>query len=187
MMAISNNGGWWRAMVWVVIAASLYMCICLQSCATTKCLPETIEVHDTLIRVDSVQIERVRDSIVYRDRQDSTYVYEKDSTSERQRGDTLYVTRWKVKYIYKYQSANESVAEREKTASNAKTEHKQTSAQNEVRVKEVRYIPKLYRVAMWWFWICIAILALYIVLWICCKIPACKPYADPVFRLLFRR
>ena len=153
----------------------LWLCLHLVGCKTT-CVPERIEVHDTVIHTDSFYVDRVRDSIVYRDRKDSTYIYEKDSTSERQRGDTIYLTRWKVKYMYVYRERTDSVATAEQIDSTAVSNHQQTSNREQVIVKTERYIPGFYRFTMWLFWIVVVLLLMKLAVWIMEKIPATAPY-----------
>lgn len=157
----------------------LWLCLHLVGCKTT-CIPERIEVHDTVIHTDSFYVDRVRDSIVYRDRKDSTYIYEKDSTSERQRGDTIYLTRWKVKYMYVYRERTDSVATAEKIDSTAVSNHQQTSTEQQVIVKTERYIPGFYRFTMWLFWIVVVLLVLWLVWWLADYIPVLKPYKQAI-------
>ena len=159
----------------IAILCTVAMCLLFSGCKTT-CIPERIEVHDTVIHTDSFYVDRVRDSIVYRDHKDSTYIYEKDSTSERQRGDTIYLTRWKVKYMYVYRERTDSVATAEKIDSTAVSNHQQTSNREQVIVKTERYIPGFYRFTMWLFWIVVVLLLLKLAVWIMEKIPATAPY-----------
>ena len=149
----------------------------------SQCVPELIETHDTIVRVDSFISERVRDSIVYRDRQDSTYIYEKDSVSERQRGDTIYVTKWKVLYKYIYQSQTNS----QQTSSNhtqaTNSSDKEKTSEKELDVKTVRYIPKFY---LWVTWSAIAWLIVRLAWCILGWIPQTRMWRDTAQKVIDR-
>lgn len=158
------------AIIWAII---LLGCT---SCSTTKCIPERVEVHDTLTRTDTQYVYRFEERIVYRDHKDSTHIYEKDSTSERQRGDTIYITRWKVKYQYVYKATTDSAAAKSLAVDKSKTEQKHTQTQQEVIVKTERYIPGFYKFTMWAFWIAVVLLLIKVAAWVMEKIPATAPY-----------
>lgn len=167
----------------IVIGVISFLLFGLSGCVSQKCVPELIETHDTIVRVDSFISERVRDSIVYRDRQDSTYIYEKDSVSERQRGDTIYVTKWKVLYKYIYQSQTNS----QQTSSNhtqaSSSSDKEKTSSNEVKVKTERYIPKFY---LWVTWCSIAWLIVRLVWCILGWIPQTRMWRDTAQKVIDR-
>ena len=162
------------------IILTVILCLAFPSCKT-QCVPELIETHDTIVRVDSFISERVRDSIVYRDRQDSTYIYEKDSVSEKQKGDTVYVTKWKVLYKYIYQSQTNS----QQTSSNhtqaTSSSDKEKTSSNEVKVRTERYIPDFY---LWVTWCSIAWLIVRLVWCILGWIPQTSPWRNMVQKVI---
>lgn len=49
---------------------------------------------------ESVRIE-YKDSIIYRNHIDSVMIYDRDSVIVKQQGDTVYVEKWRTKYIDK--------------------------------------------------------------------------------------
>ena len=169
------GGGILALLLWVLFS----MCGC-----KSQCVPELIETHDTIVRVDSFISERVRDSIVYRDRQDSTYIYEKDSVSERQRGDTIYVTKWKVlyKYIYQSQTNSQQTSSNHTQATSSSDKEKATGQQTIVRTE--RYIPSFYKFTMWFFWIIVVLILLRVAWYVLDKIPATHPYIAAIRTLL---
>ena len=168
----------------IVIGVISFLLFGLSGCASQKCVPELIETHDTIVRVDSFISERVRDSIVYRDRQDSTYIYEKDSVSERQRGDTIYVTKWKVlyKYIYQSQTNSQQTSSNHTQASSSSDKEKATGQQTIVKTE--RYIPSFYKFTMWFFWIIVVLILLRVAWYVLDKIPATHPYIAAIKTLL---
>lgn len=167
------------AIIWAIILLGF------TSCSTTKCMPERVEVHDTLTRTDTQYVYRFEERIVYRDHKDSTHIYEKDSTSERQRGDTIYITRWKVKYQYVYKATTDSAAAKSEAVDKSKTEQKHTQTQQEDIVKTERYIPGFYKFTMWLFWIVVVVLVVWFVWWLADYIPVLKPYKQAI-RLFFK-
>ena len=166
--------------IFAVVVAMVIAGCCLSSCSTTKCIPERVEVHDTVVHTDTTYIYRFHDSIVYRDRQDSTYLYEKDSTSEKQRGDTIYVTKWKVKYQYVYKASTDNTNVKTENTDISKTEDKEKKAEKEVIVKTERYIPGFYKFTMWLFWIVVVVLVVWFVWWLADYIPVLKPYKQAI-------
>lgn len=146
------------------------------SCSATKCIPERVEIHDTIQRTDTQYIYRYEEKIVYRERKDSTHIYEKDSVSEKQRGDTIYITKWRVKYQYVYKATTDSAQNKAEAVDKTKTEQKQTTTEKEVVVKTERYIPGFYKFTMWLFWIVVVVLVVWFVWWIADYIPALRPY-----------
>ena len=166
------GGGILALLLWVLFG----MCGC-----KSQCVPELIETHDTIVRVDSFISERVRDSIVYRDRQDSTYIYEKDSVSERQRGDTIYVTKWKVlyKYIYQSQTNSQQTSSNHTQASSSSDKEKATGQQTIVKTE--RYIPDFY---LWVTWCSIAWLIVRLVWCILGWIPQTSPWRNMVQKVI---
>lgn len=178
----NDNGDLFAA---IVVATLLFLCATCAGCSTTKCIPEKVEVHDTVVHHDSVYVERVRDSIVFRDRKDSTYVYEKDSVSERQRGDTVYITKWRVKYQYIVQKSDAQTITSTKHESVSEKEDKEKSSSAQVHVKRERYVPNFYKLTMWFFWIVIAVLVGWLVWWLADYIPALGT-AKNWLKLLFK-
>ena len=177
-----------RDLRWLMVATLIVwamICLGLTGCNTTKCIPERVEVHDTLVRTDTQYVYRLEERIVYRDRKDSTHIYEKDSTSEKQRGDTIYITRWKVKYQYVYKATTDSAASKTEAADKSKTEQKQTQKQQEVIVKTERYIPGFYKFTMWLFWVVVVVLLIWFVWWLSDYVPVLKPYKQAI-RLFFK-
>lgn len=142
------------------------------SCSVPKCLPERVEIHDTIQRTDTQYIYRYEEKIVYRERKDSTHIYEKDSVSEKQRGDTIYITKWRVKYQYVYKATTDSAQNKAEAVDKTKTEQKQTTTEKEVVVKTERYIPAFYKFTMWLFWIVVVVLVGWLLWWLADYIPA---------------
>ena len=165
----NDNGDLFAA---IVVATLLFLCATCAGCSTTKCIPEKVEVHDTVVHHDSVYVERVRDSIVFRDRKDSTYVYEKDSVSERQRGDTVYITKWRVKYQYIVQKSDAQTSTSTKHESVSEKEDKEKSASGQVQVRVERYVPGFYKFTMWFFWIIVVLIGGWFVWWLADYVPA---------------
>lgn len=160
---------------WLMVATLIVwamICFGLTGCKTTKCIPERVEVHDTLTRTDTQYVYRFEEKIVYRDHKDSTHIYEKDSTSEKQRGDTIYITRWKVKYQYVYKATTDSAAAKSEAVDKSKTEQKQTQNKQETILKTERYVPGFYKFTMWFFWFVVFLFAGWLLWWLADYIPA---------------
>lgn len=170
----NNRRGLSEAKVLAFIAAIIWAIILLgsTSCSTTKCIPERVEVHDTIQRTDTQYIYRYEEKIVYRERKDSTHIYEKDSVNEKQRGDTIYITKWRVKYQYVYKATTDSAQNKAEAVDKTKTEQKQTTTEKEVVVKTERYIPAFYKFTMWLFWIVVVVLVGWLLWWLADYIPA---------------
>lgn len=67
----------------VAVAALLVaLFLCMVSCKTTDCIPETI----------------VRDSIRVEYKHDSTYIYERDSIFIKEKADTIFVNKYVTRY-----------------------------------------------------------------------------------------
>lgn len=143
----------------IAFCAFWWVLLTFQGCKT-QCVPERYEIHDTIIRVDSVYKTHTRDSIVYRDRQDSTYIREKDSMAMRTAGDTIYVVQYRTREVYKYQKQQDQQTKTENKVQDSKSKAKEKSAEQEVIVKTERYIPPFYTFTMWYFWISALILLL---------------------------
>ena len=132
----SPSGCLFGAMVFAVIVTLLFaLLIC--SCSTTKCLPEKI-------------IER-HDSIITKTQRDSVYVYERDSVLVDRGGDTVYVTRWKVRY-------------RDHMTNKVDTIYRDR-LKNVVEVRTERYIPQYYKFCSWAFWIVLVLVLLRVAWW----------------------
>lgn len=160
----------------IAFCAFWWVLLTFQGCNTQKCVPEKVEVHDTIVRIDSVYKTSTRDSIVYRDRHDSTYIKEKDSMALRSAGDTIYVVQYRTRYEYIYRTLKDQQTKTESEVQSSKSNAKDKSTKQEVIVKTERYIPKFYKFTMWIFWIIVAYIVLRLAWWVCGKIPATKPY-----------
>lgn len=133
----------------IVIGVISFLLFGLSGCASQKCVPELIETHDTIVRVDSFISERVRDSIVYKEREDSIYERVRDSISVRQKGDTVWVEKYHESEKFKGSSKTTNETTNKATAEKSKSSDKEKTSSNEVKVKTERYIPKFYLCVTW--------------------------------------
>lgn len=163
-----------------IIALLLWVLFSLVGCKT-QCVPETLEVHDTIVRIDSVYKERVRDSIVYKEREDSIYERVRDSISVRQKGDTVWVEKYHESEKFKGSSKTTNKATNKATTEKAKSSDKQKKQEKEVIVKETRYIPKFYKVVTW---TAIAWLLIRIAWCVLGWIPQTSPWRNMVQRVI---
>lgn len=148
--------------LWAFMLALIIACLCT-SC-TPKCLPELVEVHDTIRTTDSVYIHHTRDSIVYRTAKDSTYEYLRDSVSEKQKGDTILITKWRDHYIYKATAKTDSTAKTEKEVQYKNRYIYSTITKVEHHTKTEKVVPKFYRWCTFAFWLAL-ILGLLCIAW----------------------
>ena len=163
----------------VLVVGVLFILLCLQGCSP-KCYPESVEVHDTILKTDSFYIEKVRDSIVYRWREDSTREYVRDSVSLRQKGDTIWIEKYHFSDKYKGASSTTEQATKSSIKQDEKSTDKQSKSETQVIVKKERYTPPFYVWGAWWLGITIALIVLRVAVWVCSKIPATKIYAEMV-------
>lgn len=163
----------------VLVVGVLFILLCLQGCSP-KCYPERVEVHDTILKTDSFYLEKVRDSIVYRWREDSTREYVRDSVSVRQKGDTIFIEKYHYSDKYKGASSTTEQSTSSSIKQDEKSADKQSKSETQVIVKKERYTPAFYVWGAWWLGITIALIVLRVAVWVCSKIPATKMYAEMV-------
>lgn len=154
----------------IAIVVLILLLIFMPSCKT-QCVPEMIEVHDTIRHTDSIYVERVRDSVVYKDRQDSTYIYERDSVSEKERNDTIFITRYKTLYKYILQAHSEQTATSNQVTDSEQSTHSANHVSDEVVVKTERYVPGFYKFTLFWFLVTLVLIAMGILWWLADYIP----------------
>lgn len=162
-------------LLWVLFS----MCGC-----KSQCVPELIETHDTIVRVDSFISERVRDSIVYREREDSIYERVRDSISVRQKGDTVWVEKYHESEKFKGSSKTTNETTNKATAEKSKSSDKEKATGQQTIVRTERYIPDFYKFTMWFFWIIVVLILLRVAWYVLDKIPATHPYIAAIKTLL---
>ena len=114
--------------------AFIALVVLCNSCATEKCIP---------------QIEHVRhDSIVERWHRDTLIIHTKDSSSTKQKGDTVFVERWHYDYIY--------VSKKDSASSDT------NDSSDIVQTETIKVVPDYYRYCTWAAWILLGIMLLYI-------------------------
>lgn len=107
------------------------------SCTTTK------KITDYQYFTDTVRIVEQKIDTVIKLTQAKDSIYEKDSTSFENRGDTVYIT----KYIYKYVQSNSAITD--KSVSNSKNDSAKARVVfiDREKVKVKPYVPKWLIVA----------------------------------------
>ena len=158
------------------IILTVILCLCFPSCKS-QCVPELIETHDTIVRVDSFISERVRDSIVYKEREDSIYERVRDSISVRQKGDTVWVEKYHESEKFKGSSKTTNETTNKATAEKSKSSDKEKATGQQTIVKTERYIPDFY---LWVTWCSIAWLIVRLVWCILGWIPQTSPWRNMV-------
>lgn len=159
-------------LLWVLFS----MCGC-----KSQCVPELIETHDTIVRVDSFISERVRDSIVYREREDSIYERVRDSISVRQKGDTVWVEKYHESEKFKGSSKTTNETTNKATAEKSKSSDKEKATGQQTIVRTERYIPDFY---LWVTWCSIAWLIVRLVWCILGWIPQTSPWRNMVQKVI---
>jgi hypothetical protein len=160
----------------VLLWVALSMCSC-----KTQCVPELIETHDTIVRVDSFISERVRDSIVYKEREDSIYERVKDSISVRQKGDTVWVEKYHESEKFKGSSKTTSETTNKASTETATSSDKQKASGKQVIVKTERYIPDFY---LWVTWCSIAWIVVRLVWCVLGWVPQTSPWRNIVQKVI---
>lgn len=92
----------------------------------------------------------VRDSIRTRNILDSIYLYERDSIFVRTAADTVWIERWKTRYKDVVRIQHDTIIDTRK----------------ETQVQQVRYIPTFHKVCTWIVCIAVAVLVLWLIVWI---------------------
>lgn len=92
----------------------------------------------------------VRDSIRTRNILDSIYLYERDSIHVRTAADTVWIERWKTRYKDVVHIRHDTIIDTRK----------------ETQVQQVRYIPTFHKVCAWIVCIAVAVLVLWLIVWI---------------------
>ena len=114
----------------VLVAVLVGICCVMAGCNTTKCIPTTEYIR--------------HDSIITKYQTDSVRVMERDSVFVREKGDTIWLTRWK--YI-----------EREHISNKVDTIYRDR-VNTVVQTKVERYVPAYYKWCSWIVWILFVII-----------------------------
>ena len=97
-------------------------------------------VPETIAR-DSIRTQHILDSI---------YLYERDSIFVRTAADTVWIERWKTRYKDVVRIQHDTIIDTRK----------------ETQVQQVRYIPTFHKVCAWIVCIAVAVLVLWLIVWI---------------------
>ena len=97
-------------------------------------------IPETITR-DSIRVQHVLDSI---------YLYERDSIRVRTAADTVWIERWKTRYKDVVRIQHDTIIDTRK----------------ETQVQQVRYIPTFHKVCAWIVCIAVAVLVLWLIVWI---------------------
>lgn len=104
------------------------------------------QTTDQYHQKDSVRVEYVT-------KLDSIYLYEKDSIWIKEKGDTIFVDKWHLRYKDKIVEVRDSIY----------IDRLQIDSISVAMEVPVRYVPKFYKGCTWAFWIILVLVLLWIV------------------------
>ena len=118
----------------------VYMVCFAWACLVGSCRATAPCVPETIVR-DSIRTRNILDSI---------YLYERDSIFVRTAADTVWIERWKTRYKDVVRIQHDTIIDTRK----------------ETQVQQVRYIPTFHKVCAWIVCIAVAVLVLWLIVWI---------------------